>query len=99
MRILRLVPLVALIALIPIDDGARACSCAAPTVCEAYADADAVFVGFVTCVDPEVLDRDDVDYTPPDQKVYVRVERAFKGVEPDTEIVLDQPGGFCGWTF
>lgn len=60
------------------------------TPCDAYASADAVFIGYVTKITPEFFrqGQTDSDY---DQTAYVRVERRYKGYQ-GARIVLHQLG-------
>jgi hypothetical protein len=59
----------------------HACSCSgAVSQCQAYADARAVFVGYIEEISPK--NYEESEYT--EQKAYVIVERAFKGVREGT---------------
>jgi len=75
-----------------------ACSCGGyPSPCEAYASADAVFVGTVKKVKPDNPIKDEDAYEG-GQIAYVQVERAFKGAEA-SQVVLHQTGHNCAPKF
>jgi len=94
----RLFLIAAFILLLSSYDTVFACSCAGyASPCEAYAAADAVFVGYVKKVKPDNSMKGDDAYEG-EQTAYVQVERAFKGVY-GLEIVLHQPGHNCAPKF
>ncbi len=73
-------------------ESASACSCGGyPSPCEAYNAADAVFIGVVKKASPEYKSNEYIG----EQQVTVLVERAFKGVKENQEIVFNQPGHNC----
>jgi hypothetical protein len=75
-----------------------ACSCAGyASPCQAYAAADAVFVGYVKKVKPDNSMKGEDEYEG-EQIAYVQVERAFKGMD-DSQVVLHQPGHNCAPKF
>ncbi|HEX8282163.1 MAG TPA: hypothetical protein VF588_02360 [Pyrinomonadaceae bacterium] len=79
-----------LIFFIPGGGTSLACMYGPPykTVCESYAQADAVIVGKIESVDGDHLN----------QSVVIKVERTFKG-RKRKEFVLSQPQSTCDWDF
>lgn len=85
-----------LILLLPAYD-VLACSCGnVPSPCEAYQNADAVFIGIVKKVEPELSGRD-IIYN--EQTAYMQVEKGFKRATVGEEIVLRQPNHNCAPKF
>jgi hypothetical protein len=85
-----------LVLLLPVYD-ALACSCSkAPSPCEAYQAADAVFIGVVKKVEPELSGQNMV-YN--NQTAYVQVEKGFKQATAGDEFVLHQPSHNCAPKF
>ena len=83
-------PLLALLLIIPGGETTLACSYGPPyrTVCETFAEADAVLVGRIERVGGGDLS----------QSVVIKVERTFKGPKR-REVVLSQPQSTCDWDF
>lgn len=74
---------------------AEACTCGGyPTVCEAYASADAVFIGSVQRVQNKTKKNDDGDEYVGNQTAYVQVEKSFKGIK-DVGVVFRSQGSSC----
>jgi protocatechuate 3,4-dioxygenase beta subunit len=75
---------------------ADACSCAGfASVCEAYTNADAVFIGTVGRTErPQPKMNADGEVYSAGQTAYVQVEKPFKGVR-ETEVVFRSGGSSC----
>jgi hypothetical protein len=88
---------IAFLMLLSSEQGARACSCGGqPSPCEAYTGASAVFVGYVSKIEPESKDLNEAIYN--EQTAWVQVERTFKGAK-EAEIIFHQPGHNCAPKF
>lgn len=76
-------------------DLAMACSCGGtPSVCGAYAEAEAVFVGTVTRVEDKIAKaRDGREYVS-GQTAYVQVDEAFKGAK-EPQLIFRSDGSSC----
>lgn len=85
---LRLIPFLVLVFVLCAETS-LACMYGPPykTVCETYADADAVIIGNIESVRGDGT-----------QKVTIKVEKTFKGKEQKV-ILLDQPLSTCDWDF
>ncbi len=76
---------------------AEACSCMGyPSVCGSYQMADAVFIGSVQRVEqpPLVKDEDGEEYAA-GQTAYIQVEKVFKGMKQQTEVIFRTEGSSC----
>lgn len=83
---------------------ASACSCVGPLVsCESTWTADAVFVGTVVSIGPEIeVERvaDTFRYTEREHVVRLKVTEAFRGVEVgELEVRTSGSGASCGFSF
>lgn len=89
----------AFVLLLIAHDVARACSCIrTPTVCEAYAGADAVFIGTVRSVQNLTEKGEGGREYIGGQTAHVQVEKVFKGME-ETEAVFRSYGTSCDVTY
>jgi len=75
---------------------AAACSCAGfASICQAYTNADAVFIGTVERTErPQPKKNADGEVYSAGQIAYVQVEKVFKGVK-ETEVVFRSGGSSC----
>lgn len=73
----------------------NACSCASyPTACEAYANAEAVFIGSVQKVENKLEKDEDGKEHITSQIAYVQIEKAFKGIK-EVSVVFRSWGSSC----
>jgi hypothetical protein len=77
----------------------NACSCSGyPTACEAYANAEAVFIGSVQRVDNKREKIGDGNTYTASQTAYVQIEKAFKGVK-EIPVVFHSGMSSCDPTY
>src|SRR5690348_8564388 len=80
---------------------ANACSCVrGVTVCQAYAEASAVFIGIVSEISPTQRSRPDKSDVYFGKLARISVVEIFKGVSsPEITVVTGNGGGDCGYPF